>query len=110
MEKDSLRLDFIECWEVTQQPGYWFTLLTQLVSQEQSATLRDFCDYGIDFEKMLDQNGIDVIAWHSLPTQLKAKVETYWREEDRSLTQEEKEELEAQANQYWSEKHSTGIN
>ena len=110
MEKDSLRLDFIERWEVTQQPGYWFTLLTQLVSQEQYTTLRDFCDYGIDFEKMLDQNGIDVIAWHSLPTHLKAKVETYWREEDRSLTQEEKEELDRLANQYWSEKHSTGIN
>ena len=53
MEKDTIRLDFIQRWDVSRTAGYWFTLVTQLVSQEEYPTLRDFCDYGIDLEMML---------------------------------------------------------
>lgn len=109
MEKDTIRLDFIQKWEVTQQPDYWFTILTQLVSKEEYSTLREFCDYGIDFEKMLDQNGIDVIAWHSLPKDLQLEVKTIWTNNGRKLTQLEKDEFDKKANQHWKEEYGVEI-
>lgn len=109
MEKDTIRLDFIQRWDVSRTAGYWFTLVTQLVSQEEYPTLRDFCDYGIDLEMMLDQNGIDVIAWHSLPPSLQLEVKTIWTSEGRTLTQLEKDRFDNDANQHWKKEYGVEI-
>lgn len=98
---DSERLDFLEKWEPSIHQNSWFTVLTQNISREDCSTLRSFCDYGINFEKMLDLNGIDVVAWHYLPIHLMESVITIWEKEARALTIEEKLTLQKESDEYW---------
>ncbi len=105
---DSTRLDFLEKWETGSYPDTWFTILTQHVSKKDYPTLRDFCDYGIQFEKMLDTNGLDVIAWHYLPIHLMEIVLEVWEKENRTLTPDEKATLQSESDKYWQELQQTG--
>jgi hypothetical protein len=100
---DSERLDFLEKWEVSIYDRTRFTLLTQHVSKDKCQTLRDFCDYGIDFEKMLDSNSLDAVNWHYLPHHLQKMVEDLWQRLERPLNKEEKEYLEQKNTEYWED-------
>lgn len=102
---DSERLDFLEKWETSQYDHSWFTLLTQHVRKEDCPTIRDFCDYAIGFEKMIDLNELDVMAWHYLPLHLQEMVITIWEEESRKLTDDEKVSLQEESDKYWEELH-----
>lgn len=100
---DSERLDFLEKWEISIHDGSWFTLLTQHVRKDKYPTLRDFCDYGIDFEKMIDANQFDALSWHSIPLHLQEKVVDIWRSLERPLNKPEKEYLQKSVNEYWED-------
>lgn len=104
---DLKRLDFLEKWETSSHEHTWFSILTQHVSKKDYPTLRSFCDYGIDFEKMIDGNGLDVISWHHLPLHLQEIVINIWEEEKRFLTEEEKVTLQDTANRFWQESLET---
>ena len=98
---DNERMDFLEKWEVSVHGETWFTLLTQHVKKEKCPTLRDFCDYAIDFERMLDENQLDAINWHFLPAHLQTRVTDLWKSLHRPLNKQEKEYLERANNEYW---------
>lgn len=98
---DKERMDFLEKWEVSIHESNWFTLLTQHVSKKKYTTLREFCDYGIDFEKMIDENGLDAINWHFLPLHLQMRVTDIWSRLCRPLNKQEKEYLEQSNTEYW---------
>jgi hypothetical protein len=102
---DTNRLDFLEKWETSSHSDSWFTILTQHVRKADCATLRDFCDYGIDFEKMIDSNELDVISWHYMPLHLQEMVVTIWEDSSRPLSEEEKVSLQEEATRYWEELH-----
>jgi hypothetical protein len=102
---DIQRLDFLEKWEVSQHNDSWFTLLTQRVSKKDCPNLREFCDYAIAFERMIDSNELDVLAWHYLPSHLQEMVMSVWEEEARPLTAEEKVSLQEESDKYWEELH-----
>jgi len=102
---DSERLDFLEKWETSSHKDSWFTLLTQHVRKQDCPTLRDFCDYGIDFEKMIDSNGLDIMVWYYLAPPLQELVVNLWEKESRVLTDEERVSLQVESNNYWSELH-----
>jgi len=104
---DSKRLDFLEKWEISIYENTRFTLLTQHVRRDTCKTLREFCDHGIYLESMLDQNGLDVMAWHFLPPHLQEMVASIWEKESRPLTDEEKSTLQEEADKYWEELHQT---
>jgi hypothetical protein len=102
---DTERLDFLEKWETSTYQHSWFTLLTQHVRKKDFPTLREFCDYSIDFEKMIDSNGLEILTWHSLTPDLQEIVITIWENEGRALTAEEKGSMQKAFNQYWEELH-----
>ena len=106
---DTQRLDFLEKWETSSHQHSWFTLLTQHVRKQDCPTLRDFCDYAIQFEKMIDSNGLDIMAWHFLPTHLQEVVVNLWENEDRSLTDVERNTLQEESAKYWEELHETEV-
>jgi hypothetical protein len=98
---DKERMDFLEKWEVSIHEETWFTILTQHVKKQQCSTLRDFCDYAIDFERMLDENGLDAINWHFIPPHLQSRVTDVWSRLNRPLNKPEKEYLEQANREYW---------
>ncbi|CAB4174659.1 hypothetical protein UFOVP1247_27 [uncultured Caudovirales phage] len=98
---DSERLDFLEKWQVSEYDNTRFTLLTQHVNKEDHLTLRSFCDHGIELEKMLDSNELDVMAWHYLPLHLQEIVINIWDSEKRNMSSEEKDSLQQVSNEYW---------
>ncbi|CAB4159400.1 hypothetical protein UFOVP699_136 [uncultured Caudovirales phage] len=98
---DSERLDFLEKWEISIHDGSWFTLLTQHVQKDKYPTLRDFCDYGIDFEEMLDENFLDAMHWHTIPYHLQEKVIDIWKRLARPLNEPEKDYLQTSVDEYW---------
>ena len=100
---DAKRLDFVEKWGVSATRQSWFTVLTQTVSKEDCPTLRDFCDYAIRFEMMIDSNGLDILEWHSMPIELQEIVIRVWEDEGRVLTDIEKESLQRESDQYWED-------
>lgn len=100
---DTERLDFLEKWETSSHSNTWFTILTQHVNKQDYPTLREFCDYSIDFEKMIDSNGLDVIAWHHIPTHIQEIVISVWENENRILTDDEKDSIQTESNSYWKE-------
>lgn len=104
---DEQRLDFLEKWETSSHKHSWFTLLTQHVRKEDCPTLRDFCDYSIQFERMIDLNGLDIMSWHYLPTYLQETVINIWENDNRTLTEEEKASLQEESAKYWEELHQT---
>lgn len=106
---DTQRLDFLEKWETSSHQHSWFTLLTQHVRKQDCPTLRDFCDYAIHFEKMIDSNGLDIMAWHFLPTHLQEVVVTLWENEDRPMTDAERNTLQEESAKYWEELHETEV-
>jgi hypothetical protein len=106
---DTQRLDFLEKWETSSHQHSWFTLLTQHVRKQDCPTLRDFCDYAIQFEKMIDSNGLDIMAWHFLPTHLQEVVVNLWENEDRPLTEVERNTLQEESAKYWEELHETEV-
>jgi hypothetical protein len=105
---DAQRLDFLEKWETSSYQHTWFTLLTQHVKKDDFPTLRKFCDYAMDFEMMIDDNGFDILAWHSLIPSLQERVISIWKNEARSLSDEEKLSIEEEFNRYWENIHQTG--
>lgn len=100
---DTERLDFLEKWETSSHNNTWFTILTQHISKIDCPTLRDFCDYSLDFERMIDTNLLDVISWHHIPTHLQEMVINIWENENRPLTDDEKTSLQDESNKYWEE-------
>jgi hypothetical protein len=104
---DKERMDFLEKWEPSIHEHTWFTLLTQHIKRNKYPTLRDFCDYAIDFEKMIDANGLDAVNWHFLPSHLQDLVVDLWVRLERPLNKQEKDYLEKSNNEYW-EKLATG--
>lgn len=98
---DTQRLDFLEKWEISIHGGSWYTLLTQHVSKDDYPTLREFCDYGIDFETMIDSNQLDAMNWHMIPLHLQEKVIDIWKRLARPLNQPEKEFLQEESDKYW---------
>jgi len=102
---DTERLDLLEKWETSSHTDSWFTILTQHVKKEDCPTLRDFCDYSIEFEKMIDLNGLDVIAWHYLPQHLQEMVIFIWEESNRPLTDDERITLQDESDKYWEDLH-----
>ena len=100
---DVKRLDFLEKWETSSHERTWFSILTQHVNKKDCPTLRSFCDYAIDFEKMIDLNGLDIISWHHLPVTLQETVIHLWEEEKRTLTDDERLTLQKEANSFWEE-------
>ena len=80
---DKERLDFLEKWETSSHEDSWFTLLTQNVRKKDYPKLRDFCDYAIQFEQMIDTNGLDILGWHSLPINLQEIVINLWENDSR---------------------------
>lgn len=104
---DTARLDFLEKWETSSHQDSWFTMLTQHVRKQDCPTLRDFCDYSIQFEKMIDSNGLDIMAWHFLPPHLREIVVSLWENEKRSMTNEERVTLQEESAKYWEELHQT---
>ena len=100
---DTKRLDFLEKWETGSHNFTWFSMLTQHVTKKDCPTLRSFCDYAIDFEKMIDGNELDVISWHHLPVHLQEMVIKIWEDDHRFLTEEEKLTLQDKANLFWKE-------
>lgn len=105
---DTQRLDFLEKWEVSSHKTSWFTLLTQHVQKSEYLTLRSFCDYSIDFENMIDENGLDILGWHSLTPDLQLRVVDLWKKEGRAMSDEEKQGLLSEFNRYWEDLHQTG--
>ena len=106
---DTQRLDFLEKWETSSHQDSWFTLLTQHVRKQDCPTLRDFCDYAIQFEKMIDSNGLDIMAWHFLPLHLQEVVVTLWENEARPMTDDERNTLQEESAKYWEELHETEV-
>lgn len=106
---DTQRLDFLEKWETSSHQHSWFTLLTQHIRKQDCPTLRDFCNYGLNFEEMLDLNGLDVISWHYLPTHLQEIVINIWENEGRCLTDDEKISLQEESGKHWEELHETEV-
>lgn len=104
---DTLRLDFLEKWEMSSHQNSWFTLLTQHVRKTDCPTLRDFCDYAIQFEQMIDSNCLDIMAWHYLPSHLQEIVVRLWENDNRSMTNEERVTLQEESAKYWEELHQT---
>ena len=104
---DTQRLDFLEKWEISSHQNSWFTLLTQHVRKQDCPTLRDFCDYAMQFEQMIDSNGLDIMAWHFLPSHLQEIVVSLWENDDRSMTSEEMVTLQEESAKYWEELHQT---
>ena len=102
---DTQRLDFLEKWETSSHQESWFTLLTQHVRKKDCPTLRDFCDYAMQFEQMIDSNGLDIMAWHFLPIHLQEVVVSLWENEDRPMTSEERVTLQEKSAKYWEELH-----
>lgn len=98
---DKERMDFLEKWELSIHDSTWFTLVTQHVSKEKYPSLRDFCDHAISFEKMLDENGLDAVNWHFLPSYLQELVVDLWQRLERPLNKQEKEYLEKSNKEYW---------
>jgi hypothetical protein len=99
---DTQRLDFLEKWEVSNHQNSWFSLLTQHIRKEDCPKLRDFCDYGIQFEEMINTNGFDIISWYEIPLHLQEMVLLIWENEKRSLSEEEKLTLQEETNNYWA--------
>jgi len=104
---DTERLDFLEKWDTSSHQNTWFTLLTQHVKKQDCPTLRSFCDHAIEFEGMIDANGLDIMAWHYLPPHLQEKVTGIWERDARPMTEEEKESLVDESAKYWQELHQT---
>lgn len=104
---DTDRLDFLEKWDTSSHQNTWFTLLTQHVKKQDYPTLRSFCDHAIGFERMIDLNGLDIMAWHYLPPHLQEKVTEIWEKEFRHMSEEEKESLVEESTRYWEELHQT---
>lgn len=104
---DTQRLDFLEKWETSSHQDSWFSLLTQHIRKTDCPTLRDFCDYAIQFEQMIDQNGLDILAWHFLPYHLQELVINLWENDARPMSTEERDSLQEQAAKYWEELHQT---
>ena len=104
---DTQRLDFLEKWETSSHQDSWFTLLTQHVRKQDCPTLRDFCDHGIDFEKMIDSNSLDIMAWHFIPYHLQEVVVSVWEKESRAMNEDERFTLQEESAKYWEELHQT---
>ena len=102
---DTERLDFLEKWETSSYQDSWFTLLTQHVRKKDCPTLRDFCDYAIQFEQMIDQNCLDIMAWHYLPHHLQELVINLWENDARPMNEEERNTLQEESAKYWEELH-----
>jgi hypothetical protein len=102
---DKERLDFLEKWETSTYQDSWFTTLTQHIKKADCPTLRDFCDYAIQFENMIDSNGLDVIAWYYIPSHLQELVINLWENDARPLNDEERDYLQKESNKYWEELH-----
>lgn len=106
---DTQRLDFLEKWETSPYQHTWFTLLTQHVKKSDCSTLREFCDFAIQFEQMIDSNGIDILAWHSMPPFLQELVINLWENDARPLNEEERISLQEQIDKYWNELHQSEV-
>jgi hypothetical protein len=107
---DTQRLDFLEKWETSSHQDSWFTLLTQHVRKADCPTLREFCDYAIRFEQMIDQNGLDIMAWHFLPYHLQELVINLWENDARPMNEDERSTLQEESAKYWEELHQTEKN
>ena len=101
---DSTRMDFLEKWEVSTYAHTRFTILTQHVRTDKCKTLREFCDHGICLEAMLDQNGLDVLAWHSMSPHLQKLVTDLWDTLERPMNEQEKEYLTKASDEYWEKR------
>lgn len=102
---DTKRLDFLEKWETSSHKDSWFTLLTQHVRKQDCPTLRDFCDHAIQFEQMIDSNGLDILVWHSMPPHLQELVINLWENDATPLNDEERASLQKAMNEYWEDLH-----
>jgi hypothetical protein len=84
---DKKRLDFLERNELYIDNNTFFTVLTQHVSRN-TITLRDFCDFGIELERMYIANKTtrgDVIYKGFFSRLLESKMGEVWFSEYRPL-------------------------
>lgn len=98
---DSQYLDFIDMHEPSIHANSYFTILTQHINREVCQNIREFCEYGLTLEQMLENNNIGVLDWHSMPHPMQDKVLIAWAEENRALTPEERKALDTELNEYW---------
>jgi hypothetical protein len=99
--EDQDRLDFLEKWEISNYDNTRFTLLTQHVDKKKCPTLRDFCDYAIEMEQMLDANELSPMDWHFLPPFIQEMIETIWLENSRPLNENERDAVKELNDEYW---------
>ena len=98
---ESQYLDFIDKHEPSIHERTYFTILTQHVSKEKCKNIREFCEFGISLEHMLDSNTISVLDWHSMPPSLQNVVLEVWINENRPLSTDEHASLTEKLNEYW---------
>jgi hypothetical protein len=58
---------------------------------------------------MLDENNLDVLAWHTIPSHLQNKVTDLWKSLERPLNEPEKDYLQKSVTEYWEAVERSGL-
>lgn len=87
LHTDFERMNFMQRHDVSIHGSSYFTGLTQHV-EKQGWTLREFCDYGIEYEMMLMENKVTAQEIFFKDDRLN-KMEEVWLREHRALNAEE---------------------
>jgi len=99
LHTDGERFSFLERNDISVSDSSYFTILTQHINKKDVMGLRGFVDTGIEFQNMLDANGIGSNYWHFLyfhhDIYLKA-----WVNEHRPINEVEKEKIKKDNEEY----------
>ena len=102
LHTDGDRMDFLERHSVDMTRNYYFTILTQHVDKHiegRDISLREFCDLGIEFERMFQENLIDRNAWFMMYGYHDIYLNA-WFNEHRKVNAEELKEIKRREIEY----------
>ena len=101
---DKVRFDFIERNQVSIDNNSYFTCLTQHISIKRVKDLREFCDYGIEMERMFKKNNIIQFggdwSWFIMSGEHKQIYYKAWFNERRAVNQKEKDKIRREQARY----------
>lgn len=96
---DGERFSFLERNDISVSDSSYFTVLTQHINKKDVIGLRGFVDAGIEFQNMLDANGISSNYWHFLHFHHDIYLKA-WANEHRLINKVEKEKIKKDNEEY----------